>query len=61
MTRDAFDKVAFEPVRTTALRLEIRARKRTYFDGEIGPPSGDFITGGPLEWYETGLLEWKVD
>jgi len=60
IVKDAFNRIAFDPVRTNGLRLEIQAQKRLYFDGEIGPPSGDFIQGGPLEWHECGLIEWEV-
>ena len=58
--KNEFNAVAFSPVRTTGLRLEIQGRKQTYFDGVIGPPTGNFIRNGPVEWYEFGVLEWRV-
>jgi uncharacterized protein len=56
----AFNAVSFAPVKTTGLRLEIQGRKQIYFDGVIGPPTGNFISNGPVEWYEFGVLEWRV-
>jgi hypothetical protein len=57
--RHKFCQVRFAPVETTALRLEIRASRTVYFPGEIGPPTGDHLND-PVEWFECGLLEWRV-
>jgi hypothetical protein len=53
-------RVTFTPIKTTALRLEIHPQKQVFYDGEIGPPSGTAIRGGPLEWTECGVFEWIV-
>jgi len=57
---DGPSRVTFTPVKTTALRLEIQPQKQVFYDGEIGPPSGTAIRGGPLEWTECGVFEWVV-
>ena len=58
--RDTFNKVSFDPVKTDGLRLEIKPKRRFYFDFQIGPPDGSFVRDGPVEWYECGIIEWRV-
>ena len=57
---DGASSVMFTPVKTAGLRLEIQPKKQIYYDGEIGPPSGTSVRGGPLEWTECGVFEWRV-
>ncbi len=53
-------RVTFTPVKTAGLRLEIQPKKQIYNDGTIGPPSGTSVRGGPLEWTECGVFEWRI-
>jgi hypothetical protein len=57
--RDRFNTLAFEPVTTDGLRLEIKLRGQLYRKGELGPPDGNYMPGD-VTWYETGIIEWRV-
>ena len=59
VTKNRFDVVEFEPVKTAALRLEIVPQLVQYRSGQIGPPDAMFITKD-LEWREAGVLEWRI-
>lgn len=56
---DAWNEVAFEPVTTRAVRLEVEPRTVSYRAGEIGPPAAMFIDED-IEWRELGVIEWQV-
>jgi len=58
VSRDAWSTVTFEPVRTTAIRIEIEPQTIAYKAGDIGPPAAMFITDD-IAWRETGVLEWQ--
>lgn len=57
--KDAFNRVRFDPVKTTAVRLEIEPTTVHYGAGDIGPPDAMFI-GQAIDWRECGLLEWRI-
>lgn len=57
--KDTFNRVAFSPVRTTAVRIEIEPATRHYRSGEIGPPEAMFLTRD-IDWRELGVIEWRV-
>jgi DUF1680 family protein len=57
--RDAFNRVAFDPVTTTAVRISIEPASRHYASGEIGPPDAMFLAR-EMDWREFGLIEWRV-
>lgn len=59
VTKNQFDIVEFEPVKTTAVRLEIVPQVAQYKSGQIGPPDAMFINHD-LDWREAGVLEWRV-
>jgi DUF1680 family protein len=59
VTKDAFNRVNFDPVTTTAVRLEIEPTTTMYKAGDIGPPDAMFIRDD-IEWRECGLLEWRI-
>jgi hypothetical protein len=56
---DAYNTVRFDPVTTPALRIEIRLQPRTYEQGKLGPPDGNWMTED-FTWYECGIIEWRV-
>jgi hypothetical protein len=57
--KDAFSRVTFEPVATTAVRLEVEPQTVHYGAGEIGPPAAMFIDED-IDWREFGVIEWEV-
>jgi DUF1680 family protein len=57
---DRFNRVSFEPVSTSALRLEIELQPKVYKKGTLGPPDANYLDRD-LTWYEGGLIEWKVN
>jgi hypothetical protein len=57
--KDVFNRVRFDPITTTALRLEIEPATSHYNAGDIGPPDAMFIREA-IEWRECGLLEWRI-
>ena len=58
--KDKFNKVAFQPVTTSALRMEIQLQQKVYKKGALGPPDANYLTED-LTWYEGGVIEWKVN
>jgi len=58
--KDKYDSVTFAPVKTDALRLEIEGAEQFYFDRQIGPPTGNRVAGGPMRYFEFGVIEWRV-
>jgi len=60
VARDKFNKVDFQPVTTSALRVEIQLQGRTYKVGELGPPDANYLTED-VTWYEGGVIEWRVN
>ena len=57
--KDTFNRVAFAPVTTTSVRIEIEPVTRHYKSGEIGPPEAMFLTRD-IAWRELGVIEWRV-
>jgi DUF1680 family protein len=57
--RDTFNRVAFAPVTTGAVRIEVEPATHHYKTGEIGPPDAMFLSRD-LDWREFGLIEWRV-
>ena len=58
--KDRFNRVDFEPVTTSGLRMEIRLQGKIYKKGGLGPPDGNWIEED-FTWYEGGVIEWKVN
>ena len=56
---DEFSTVTFQPVTTTAVRLEVEPQTVHYRSGEIGPPAAMFINED-IAWREFGVIEWEV-
>jgi uncharacterized protein len=59
VAKDTFNRVEFDPVTTTAVRLEVEPRTVHYKSGEIGPPEAMFLDKD-MDWREFGLIEWRV-
>jgi len=57
--KNRFNRVQFEPVTTTAVRIEIEPRELHYKAGEIGPPDAMFLDAA-MDWRELGVIEWRV-
>jgi hypothetical protein len=57
--KDRFNSVSFEPVKTSAVRLEVEPRPISYRAGQIGPPEALFLEKD-IEWRELGIIEWRV-
>jgi uncharacterized protein len=57
--KDTFNRVQFDPVTTTAIRIEVEPVTKHYSSGEIGPPDAMFLNR-EIEWREFGLIEWRV-
>jgi len=58
--KDKFNRATFEPVTTTALRLEFKLQARIYKKGELGPPDANYLPEDET-WYEGGVIEWRVN
>jgi DUF1680 family protein len=56
---NTFNRVEFEPVTTTAVRIEVEPKTVHYQSGEIGPPAAMFLTSA-VDWRELGLIEWRI-
>jgi len=59
VAKDEFNTVSFDPVTTTAVRIEVEPTTQSYKKGDIGPPDAMFIDA-EIEWREFGILEWRV-
>jgi DUF1680 family protein len=57
--KDRFNRVAFEPITTGAVRIEVEPRTIHYKTGEIGPPGANFLNAD-IDWRELGIIEWRV-
>ena len=57
--KDRFDAVAFEPVITTAVRLEVEPKAISYKAGQIGPPDAFFLNKDVV-WRECGIIEFRI-
>ena len=57
--KDRFNRVDFEPVTTTAVRIEVEPATRHYKSGEIGPPDAMFLDAA-IAWREFGIVEFRV-
>jgi hypothetical protein len=58
--KNAFSAVTFQPVTTSAVRIEVEPVTVSYRSGEIGPPAAMFL-GEDVEWRELGVIEWQVE
>jgi DUF1680 family protein len=58
--KDRFNTVNFDPVTTSALRLEIELQGKLYKKGDLGPPDANDMKED-LVWYEAGVIEWRVN
>lgn len=58
--KDRFNTVKFEPVTTSALRMEIQLQAKTYKKGLLGPPDANWLSDD-FTWYEGGVIEWRVN
>jgi len=56
---DMFNQVDFNPVMTSAVRLEVEPESKSYKAGMIGPPAAMFIDKD-IEWREFGIIEWRI-
>jgi hypothetical protein len=59
VNKNAFNKVTFKPVKTTALRLEVEPQSILYKGGAAGPPAAVTIRED-TNWREFGIIEWRV-
>ncbi|MBN1386833.1 MAG: glycoside hydrolase family 127 protein [Bacteroidales bacterium] len=59
MEKDRFNRVTFEPVRASALRMNIKLNGLEFKKGELGPPDGNYMPEDVI-WYECGIIEWIV-
>ena len=57
--KDRFNRIAFEPVRASAVRIEAEPKTVHYKAGEIGPPGALFLNAD-IDWRELGIIEWRV-
>jgi DUF1680 family protein len=58
--RDKFNTVAFEPVTTSGVRIEVQLQGKLYKKGDLGPPDANYMQDD-LIWYEGGIIEWRVN
>lgn len=58
--KDKYNKVVFDPVTTSALRIEIQLQAKVYKKGRLGPPDANYLRDD-LTWYEGGVIEWRVN
>jgi hypothetical protein len=59
VVKDGYSEATFEPVTTTAVRIEVEPRTVPYRAGEIGPPAAMFLAED-IAWREFGIIEWRV-
>jgi DUF1680 family protein len=57
---DRFNRVNFDPVATSALRMEVTLAPHVFSSGRLGPPDGNYLQND-LTWYEGGVVEWRVN
>jgi DUF1680 family protein len=57
--KDRFNEVAFKPVTTTAVRIEVEPHSLLYKGGAAGPPAAMRIDKDTI-WREFGIIEWQV-
>jgi len=60
VAKDQYNRVSFQPVTISALRIEIQLQAKVYRKGTLGPPDGNYLTQD-LTWYEGGVIEWRVN
>jgi uncharacterized protein len=59
VVKDRFNRVDFDPVTTSAVRILVEPKTVHYKSGEIGPPEAMFLSSD-IDWREFGLIEWRV-
>jgi hypothetical protein len=57
---DRFNRVSFEPLECSGLRMEITLQPKVYPRNTLGPPDGNYLSED-LTWYECGVIEWRVN
>jgi len=57
--KDRFNKAAFNPIKTTAVRIEVEPQNVFYKAGTAGPPAHMRIDKD-VTWREFGIIEWRV-
>jgi hypothetical protein len=57
---DRFNRVSFDPLACSGLRMEITLAPKVYPRNTLGPPDGNYLTED-LTWYECGVIEWAVN
>lgn len=57
---DRYNRISFQPVTTSALRIEIRLQAKVYKKGTLGPPDGNYLDQD-FTWFEGGVIEWRVN
>lgn len=57
--KDRFNTVTFDPVQTSAIRLEVEPKTIPYKAGGGGPPDAMPIDKD-VEWRECGVIEWRI-
>ena len=60
VAKDRFNRVGFEPVSTSGLRLEIQLQEKVYKTGALGPLYANYMAQD-TPWYEGGVIEWRVN
>jgi DUF1680 family protein len=60
MAKGQYNRISFQPVTTSALRIEIQLQAKVYKKGTLGPPDGNYLDQD-LTWYEGGVIEWRVN
>jgi uncharacterized protein len=58
--KDKFNTLAFDPITTSGLRIEIQLQGKTYQAGKLGPPDANWMRADTT-WYEGGVVEWRVN
>jgi hypothetical protein len=57
--KNRFNRIEFDPVTTSAVRIEVEPNTVHYKTGEIGPPGANFLNKD-IDWRELGVVEWRV-
>jgi DUF1680 family protein len=57
--KNKFNAVTFDPVKTSAIRLEVEPQNILYKAGAAGPPAAVTINKDVI-WREFGIIEWRV-
>lgn len=58
--KDKFNKVTFEAVDTSRMRLEIQLQGQKFEKGQLGPPDANYLKEA-IVWYECGIIECRIN